>query len=95
MKPTNLTKAHEQGVLLKTNFSNRYPTTPQMTPNLVAPPPHVWERIEKILDEQDRKKNRNPCLAPVKTASKSNNRFAVYLAAAGATVITTIVLILR
>ena len=33
--------------------SSTYPT---MTDKFVAPPPHVWARIEKILDEQDKAK---------------------------------------
>lgn len=31
-------------------------TYPPMTEQFVAPPPHIWARIEKVLDEQDQTK---------------------------------------
>jgi hypothetical protein len=68
-----------------------------MTEQLVAPPPRVWEKIEKVLDEQDRKKRSQEVVycQSAKDFSKTKKSFPIYFAAAGATIIGSLVLLLR
>lgn len=65
----------------KTNFSSKAVNT-TMPEQLIAPPARVWDKIEKILDEQDnRRKNANNLIATSFGLDSPNvKRKNVYLA---------------
>ena len=52
-----------------------------MTRQLTIPPPHVWERIEKILDEQDKaKKDTDKLISDAFYKSRNDRRLNLLLA---------------
>jgi hypothetical protein len=97
MKPTNIRRIYsEKNSIAKTTFSNYYLTNPPMTEQSVAPPSYVWDKIEMELNKQDRERSKR--LLSLTSGSqeiKPKNRFALYFAAAGATVVAGLVFILR
>ena len=81
----------------KTNFSSIAVNT-TMTEQLITPPARVWDRIEKILDEQDnRRRNANELIASSFTSSSSFlKRRKVYLASvAGLTIVGGLLWMIR
>lgn len=83
MKPTNISKVSARKVISKIETLN--PQQQPMTEQLIAPPARVWEKIEQMLDEQDRKK-RSARISPPLLQPKTKNGFALCFAALGATV---------
>lgn len=48
-----------------------------MTRQQVKPPPHVWERIEKVLDEQDlARKHTNKLISDSFAKTRNNKRLS-------------------
>lgn len=71
-----------KGAISRNQFTQLPILNPPMTEQAVVPPPHVWNRIEKILDTQDRAKSvtnaTNKCdvvHAPINGVSKSRALF--------------------
>jgi hypothetical protein len=68
---------HAAEVLLKHDkvYSKIEPAkTTTMTRQQVKPPPHVWERIEKVLDEQDLARKHTDKLISDSLAKTRNNK---------------------
>jgi hypothetical protein len=91
MKPTNIRKKHlNKDVFSETNFSNHYIINPSMTEQYVVPPARVWQKIEKALDEQDRKKDNDLfSFASTQQVVRTKSRFGIYFAALGASLIAS------
>jgi len=108
MKPTKQGKPHfhnisfknrkdEEGVIPEPDFSHPYIVNPPMTEQFVVPPSRVWEKIEKILDEQDKRRFDNDlCINnSSKNFSKTKKSLNIYFAALGATVVGSLVWVLK
>jgi hypothetical protein len=106
MKPTKQGKSNFQNFPVSNRKNEKTPASeseflhpitinPPMTEQLVAPPSRVWDRIEKILDEQDKKKRSQEIAyyQKPKDPSKAKRRFPIYFAAAGATIIGSLLLL--
>ncbi len=67
------------------NFSPKAINT-MMTEQIVMPPARVWDRIEKILDDQDNRRNNADALISSSFAKFDNhaNRTNLYIAAVAA-----------
>ena len=57
----------------KTNFSSKAVKS-TMTEQLIVPPARVWDKIEKILDEQDERRNTADKLITSSFAGKSESK---------------------
>ena len=81
------------------NASGLPPKTVKTTMNerIVMPPAHVWDKIEKILDQQDdRRKEADKIITASFTNTKPYKRKSLYVAAvAGVSVVAGIVWIVR
>lgn len=76
----------------KTNFSTN-PVKSTMTEQLIIPPARVWDKIEKILDEQDDRRNdANKLIASSFRSNRNTDRRKVYLASvAGLSVVAGLI----
>jgi hypothetical protein len=84
----------EKTAAFESDFLHSITINPSMTEQLVVPPSRVWEKIEKVLDEQDKKKRSQEtyCENP-KDFLKAKRRFPIYFAAAGATIVGSLLLL--
>lgn len=94
MKPRPISKTNFQTVPLGSNwdsvkgqnidnpFSFQDFTVPQPMPQQeVAPPPHLWEKIANVLDEQDRMKaEAQASFSRATQKVQSNNKYILYAA---------------
>jgi len=107
MKPTNERKSRFQNFpaaigkndekLISKPKSLHAIINPPMTEQLVTPPSRVWKKIEEELDRQDKEKLKKEAFQrPVsKVFSKTKSRFTIYLAAIGATIACSVVLVVK
>lgn len=66
-----------------------------MTEQLIAPPVRVWEKIERILDQQDERRNQaNEILSATLGFKEKAKRKSIYWAAAGVTVVAGVLIII-
>jgi hypothetical protein len=106
MKPTKQGKSNFQNFPISNRKNEKTPASesdflhpitvnPPMTEQLVVPPSRVWEKIEKVLDEQDKKKRlQKIAYSEVpKDFLKAKRRFPIYFAAAGATIVGSLLLL--
>lgn len=94
MKPnTNIVKMHfqalqaddqtigSQNALLENPYMHSKNATLPMREQAIAPPAHVWDKIERILDEQDKQvQHFKDVLNEQKTSIAKNAKKPVYLA---------------
>ena len=84
MKSTNTRSLTPKDRANQTSFVQ--PHNPPMTEQFVVPPARVWEKIEMILDQQDREK-RPAIIYSLPAERKIKKSFPIYFAAVGATIL--------
>ena len=65
-----------------------------MTKQRIAPPAHVWDKIEQVLDQQDLRKGEANKIIASTFSNKQSDKKRKILAAAGVTFVAGILLIL-
>ncbi len=86
-------KVHPKKAIFKTYLPNRNTANLPMTEQLVAPPARVWEKIERILDQQDKDRLSNVLFSSPSHQTKS--RFSFYVAAVSVTALAGLVWVCR
>jgi hypothetical protein len=95
----NIHSTKEKNILesqTETTHSSRKAVEKNMTEQLIAPPARVWEKIERILDQQDERRNQANEILSATFTNKNTvvKRKKVYWAtAAGVTVVAGILFI--
>jgi hypothetical protein len=98
MKRTTTTKKHfGKDVFSITDSSNLYVTNSPMSEQIVIPPAHVWEKIERVLNEQDRTESSLNGFFSLtsKQVATSKRRFPIYFATVGALAMASLVWLWR
>ena len=67
--------------------------TKVMTEQLIAPPSHIWDRIESVLDEQDSRRETGSNIIASTFRSRQGRKQKIFMAVAGITVIAGFFLI--
>ena len=80
--PLGLSWESVRGQNIDNPFSFQDFTVPQPMPQQeVAPPPHLWDKIANVLDEQDRMKaEAQASFTRAKKKVQSNNKYILYAA---------------
>lgn len=86
-------KVHPKKAIFKTYLHNRNTANSPMTEQFVTPPARVWEKIERILDQQDKDRSSNIFFS--RPSPHTKNRFSFCVAAVSVTALAGLVWVCR